>query len=146
MSEASLFMAARAQMISEIIYPAMERGETVVCDRFVLATMAYQGYGSGLEIEGLREATRFAAGGLLPDLSIVLDLPVAIARARLGADPDRLERRSPEFHQRVREGFLAEAKLDPDRICVIAADSSPDDVFKTVIETISSWESCRAVV
>lgn len=146
MTEATLFMAARAQMISEIIVPAIERNETVVCDRFVLATIAYQGYGSGLDIEGLREATRFAAGGLLPDLAIVLDLPVPSARARLGTHPDRLERRSVEFHQKVRDGFLEEAKRDRDRICVIDADTSPEEVFTSVIEAIADWEARRAMV
>lgn len=146
MSEANLFMAARAQMISEVILPAMERNETVICDRFVLATIAYQGYGSGLDIEGLREATRFAAGGLLPDLSIVLDLPVTSARARLGAHPDRLERRSLEFHQKVRDGFLEEAKRDRDRICVIDADTSTDEVFSSVVQAIANWEARRAMV
>jgi len=146
MSEATLFMAARAQMISEVILPAMERNETVVCDRFILATIAYQGYGSGLDIEGLREATRFAAGGLLPDLSIVLDLPVTTARARLGTHPDRLERRSLEFHQKVRNGFLEEAKRDGDRISVIDADTSPERVFTSVIQAISDWEARRAMV
>lgn len=146
MSEAAMFMAARAQMISEVILPALKRSEMVVCDRFVLATIAYQGYGSGLEIAGLREATRFATGGLLPDFSIVLDLPVSSARARLGSDPDRLERRSHEFHQRVREGFLAEAKLDLEKICVIDADTSADLVFKSVIQAIANWEVRRAMV
>lgn len=144
-SEAGLFMAARAQMIAEVVEPALGRNETVICDRFLLATLAYQGYGSGLQVEGLRQAAYFSARSILPDLALVLDLPVEAARRRLGADTDRLERRTPEYHQRVREGFLAEANLDMGRIRVIDANRAPNEVFQSVLHAIGEWESTRAV-
>lgn len=145
MSEAAMFMAARAQMIHEIIYPAILNGKTVVCDRFMLATMAYQGHGSGLELSGLRTAIRFAASGLKPDLAIVLDLPVEKARARLGSNPDRLERRPEDFHRRVRAGFLAEAEMDQQGIAVVNADNPENLILAEILRTIKRWEDCHAV-
>lgn len=145
MSEAAMFMAARAQMIHEIIYPAILNGKTVVCDRFMLATMAYQGHGSGLELSGLRTAIRFAASGLKPDLAIVLDLPVEKARARLGSNPDRLERRPEDFHRRVRAGFLAEAEMDQQGIAVVNADNPENLILAEILRTIKLWEDCHAV-
>lgn len=139
--EATLFMAARAQMLAEIIRPALGRGETVISDRYVLATMAYQGHGSGLDIPGLRQATLFAAGGLLPHLSIVLDLSVSSARGRLGANPDRLERRPPEFHEKVRQGYLLEAARDTDRIAVVSAEESTEVVHRAVLSVVKAWET-----
>jgi len=145
MSEAAMFMAARAQMIHEIIHPAILNGKTVVCDRFMLATMAYQGHGSGLELSGLRTAIRFAASGLKPDLAIVLDLPVEKARARLGSNPDRLERRPEDFHRRVRAGFLAEAEMDQQCIAVVNADNPENLILAEILRTIKRWEDCHAV-
>jgi len=139
--EANLFMAARAQMLAEIILPALERGETVISDRYLMATLAYQGHGSGLDISGLRQATLFAAGGLLPDLSIVLDISVTTARGRLGANPDRLERRPQEYHERVRQGFLHEASRDVDRIAVVSAEATTDEVHSAVLSAFKTWRA-----
>jgi dTMP kinase len=121
--EAFLFMASRAQLVAEIIRPAREAGQIVVADRFLLANVAYQGHGSGLDVGQLWEMGRLATGGLEPDLTLVLDLPLDSARVRRGRQPDRLESRAEDYHQRVRDGFLREAQRRPERIQVI--DASP---------------------
>jgi len=121
-SEMLLYMAARAQLVEQIIRPALAAGQTVVADRYLLANVVYQGYGGGLDVPTLWEVGRVATGGLLPDLTIVLDLPLAAAAARLRRTLDRMERQDASFHARVRQGFLDEAARQPDRIVVISAD------------------------
>ena len=120
-SEMLLYMAARAQLVTELIRPALQAGKTVVADRYLLANVVYQGYGGGLDVPTLWEVGRVATGGLLPDLTIVLDLPADVAATRINRDPDRMEMQGLEFHARVREGFLAEAQRQPERIVVVDA-------------------------
>jgi dTMP kinase len=120
-SEMLLYMAARAQLVAELIRPALQAGRIVVADRFLLANAAYQGYGGGLDVPTLWEVGRIATGGLLPDLTIVLDLPAETAAGRIRRDPDRMESQGLEFHKRVRDGFLAEAREQPGRIVVVDA-------------------------
>ena len=110
LAEAFLVNAARAQHVAEVLRPALDAGRIVICDRFTDSTLAYQGYGRGLDLEQLRSVCATATGGLTADLILVLDLPVEIARARLrerGERTDRIEAEGDEFHQRVRRGFLA---------------------------------------
>jgi dTMP kinase len=129
LAEAFLVNAARAQHVVEVIAPALAAGRVVVCDRFVDSTLAYQGYGRGLEIERLAQICALATGGLLPDVTLLLDAPVALSRSRLGERGgriDRLESESHEFHERVRAGFLALAAAAP-RIHTLDA-SLPADV------------------
>jgi dTMP kinase len=130
--EALLFMASRAQLIAEVIRPALAAGQIVVSDRFLLANVVYQGYGSGLDPERLWEVGRFAAGGLEPDLTLVLDLPLEVSLARRKPSVDRMESRGADYHGRVREGFLAEARRRPDRVRVIDASASLDDVQERI--------------
>lgn len=109
-AEAFLIGAARAQHVSEVIRPALDRGEIVLCDRFLDSTLAYQGYGRGLDLVMLRELSMTAADALVPDLTFVLDVPTSVSAQRQadrGASPDRMEREAGDFHERVREGFLA---------------------------------------
>jgi dTMP kinase len=127
-SEMLLYMAARAQLVEEIIRPALAAGKTVVTDRYLLANVVYQGHAGGLDPGTLWELGRVATGGLLPDLTLVLDLPAATAAARLDRRLDRMERQGAAFHARVREGFLAEAVRQPSRIVVIDADRPIDQV------------------
>lgn len=127
-SEMLLYMAARAQLVDEVIRPALDRGQSVVSDRFLLANVVYQGWAGGLEPEMLWEVGRVATGGLLPDLTLVLDLPPEAAAGRLKRSLDRMELRGPDYRRRVREGFLAEASRNPDRIAVIDAQGSEDEV------------------
>lgn len=124
-AEILLFSAARAQHVSEVIRPQLERGGFVLCDRFADSTLAYQGYGRGLDLAELRRITAFATGGLTPDLTVCLDLPAAEGLARkLNADSaewNRMEQEQLAFHERVREGYLALAAEEPERWVVIDA-------------------------
>ena len=124
-----LYMAARAQLVAELIRPALEAGNIVVADRYLLANVVYQGYGGGLDVQTLWEVGRVATGGLLPELTIVLDLPAEVAATRINRDPDRMEMQGLEFHARVREGFLTEARRQPGRIVVVDA-SRPIEVVQ----------------
>ena len=127
-SEMLLYMAARSQMVEEVIRPALKQGKTVVSDRYLLANVAYQGYGGGLDVATLWEVGRIATGGLMPDLTIVLDLPTEEAAARIARPLDRMEQQGAAFHARVRDGFLTEAARSPERIVVISAAAAIDDV------------------
>ena len=127
-SEMLLYMAARAQMVEEVVRPALEQGKAVVSDRYLLANVAYQGYGGGLDVATLWEVGRVATGGLMPELTIVLDVPAEVAAARLARPLDRMEQQGAAFHARVREGFLAEAARQPERIVVVSAVGSVEQV------------------
>jgi dTMP kinase len=125
--EALVFMASRAELVARVIRPALDRGEIVVCDRFLLANVVYQGHAGGLSVDELWRAGRLSTGGLEPDLTLVLDLPIAAAAERRANErPDRVELRDPAYHERVRQGFLTEAKRRPDCIAVIDAAQSAD--------------------
>lgn len=119
--EALLYMASRAQLVDQVIRPTLNKGDVQVSDRFLLANVVYQGHAGGLPPERLWELGRLATGGLLPDLTLVLDLPVEVALARKQRPPDRLEGRGVEFLAKVRAGFLAEAARAPANIKVIDA-------------------------
>ncbi len=112
-SEMLLYMAARAQMVEEVIRPALAQGQTVISDRYLLANVVYQGHAGGLDVAMLWEVGRTSTGGLMPDLTIVLDVPSELAAARLARPLDRMEQQGSAFHARVRQGFLAEAARSP---------------------------------
>lgn len=126
--EALLFMASRAQLTTEIIRPALERGEAVVCDRFLLANVVYQGHAGGLDPARLWSIGLMATEGLQPDLTFVLDLPTEVAKSRRKIETDRIESKSAEFHERVRAGFHTEAERRPDRIILLDATLDVDQV------------------
>ena len=126
--EMLLFMASRAQLTAEAIRPALEAGHAVVADRFLLANVVYQGHAGGLDAEELWRIGNVATGRLLPDLTLVLDLPIEKAVARRAAHEDRIESRGSDYHKRVREGFIAEARRSPATIRIIDADQSIDAV------------------
>ncbi len=126
--EALLFMASRAQLVAQVIRPALEAGRDVVSDRFLLANVVYQGYAGGLEPDDLWRIGRFATNGLEPDLTVVLDLPHPHATTRRGRPPDRIEGRDAAYHERVRAGFLAEAGRRPERIRVVDASGPVEQV------------------
>jgi dTMP kinase len=127
-SEMFLYMAARAQMVRQIIRPALAEGKTVVADRYLLANVVYQGYGGGLDVDTLREVGRVATGGLMPELTVVLDLSAQLAASRLSGEPDRMEQQGDAFHRRVRDGFLAEAAREPERIVVVDTSAPIEQV------------------
>jgi dTMP kinase len=131
-AEMLLYMAARAQLTEELIRPALEQGKTVICDRYLLANVVYQGHAGGLDVDQLWEVGRAATSGLQPDLTIVLDMPAAAAAARLRRQLDRMEQQGDAFHARVREGFLLEAAKAPGRIVVIDASPPIDQVQSAI--------------
>ena len=135
-TEALLFMASRAELVASVIRPALERGEIVVSDRFLLANVVYQGHAGGLDASQLWSVGEFATGGVRPDLTIVFDLPVELARSRRGRPADRIERRGIEYDLLVRNGYLAEARSNPSRIAVV--DATPDEaaVHRSVLELV----------
>ena len=127
-SEMLLYMAARAQLVAEVIRPALARGEWVVSDRYLLANIVYQGHAGGLGPDVVRRVGAVATGGLEPDCVLVLDVDLATAARRLDRPLDKLENRGDEFRARLRAGYLAEAARDPDRIAVIDAAAEPEVV------------------
>jgi dTMP kinase len=127
-AEAFLYMAARAQLVEQTIRPALERGETVVCDRFLLANVVYQGHAGGLDVAELWRIGQLATGGLEPDLTFVLDLAPEAAAKRIDRRLDRMESQGDEFRRRLRDGFRTEAARRPDKIKLIDADRAIDAV------------------
>ena len=127
-SEMLLFMAARAQLVDEVIRPALERGQTVVSDRYLLANIVYQGHAGGLDVDTIRQIGRVATGELMPDLVFVLDMPPEAAAGRIQRQADRMESQGPAYQARLRQGFLAEAARDPARIVVVDAAREIDAV------------------
>ena len=129
-AEFLLFSAARAQHVNEVILPQLEKGQIVVCDRFYDASLAYQGYGHDLDLETLKSITNFATGGLIPDLTLLLDLPVeeGLKRREQDGNWNRLDAYDLEFHHRVREGYLAMAASEPDRWVIIDAQRPFDEI------------------
>jgi dTMP kinase len=109
-AEMLLYMASRAQLVDEIVRPALAAGRIVLSDRFLLANLVYQGYAGGLPVEEVAQVGRAATGGLLPDLTLLLDVPPEVAKARVGSARDRIEDRPDAYRTRVREGFLAAAR------------------------------------
>ena len=136
-AEALLMAADRAEHVAQVIEPALAAGTWVVSDRFSGSTLAYQGYGRGLPVAELARLVRWAADDLAPDLSVLVDVPVDMARARLGASaPDRLESLGPDFARRVRDGFLAQAAEDPDRWAVVDGDAEPDALAARILQLV----------
>ncbi len=127
-SEMLLFMAARAQMVAEVIRPALEQGQTVVSDRYLLANVVYQGHAGGLDVDVIWRIGQVATAGILPDLVFVLDMPPQAAAARIDRQLDRMETQGPEYQARLRQGFLVEAAKDPQRTVVIDATRDIDAV------------------
>jgi dTMP kinase len=141
-AEMLLFMASRAQLVQEVIRPALEAGKVVVSDRFVLATIIYQGYASGLGVDDVGQVGLTATGGLFPDLTLILDVPTPTARSRVGRARDRIEDRPDDYHARVRVGFLRAADEARRGQCayypapIVVVDASAD--LATVTEKIQS--------
>jgi dTMP kinase len=141
LTELFLYCADRAQHVAEVIKPALAAGRVVLCDRFSDSTIAYQGYGRGLDGDALGAMDARARDGLAPDLTLLLDCPVEVglrrARQRSAAG-DRFEREAVEFHERVRAGFLALAKGNPARFHVLDATAPIDDIRRRVITEVDA--------
>ena len=144
-AELFLFLADRAQHVAETIRPALQRGAWVLCDRYADSTIAYQGYGRGMDVETLQRLNDYATGGLWPDKTLLLDLPVETGLSRalarngregLTESEGRFEAEEQAFHQRIREGFLARAERWPERFCVLDARLSPEELLACELEAL----------
>lgn len=151
-AELFLFLADRAQHVTEIIRPALEAGQVLLCDRFTDSTLAYQGYGRGLDIEYLRSLNTAATGGLQPDLTLLLDLPVRCGLERAGERnrasgtviaEGRFDSESLDFHERVRQGYRALAEEEPERFAIIDASQPPEDVVLQCRSAIEAYLRAR---
>jgi dTMP kinase len=141
-SEIFLYLADRAQHVREIVQPALASGKVVLCDRFTDSTLAYQGYGRGADLDELRQMNVIASGGIMPDLTLLLDCPVElglsrtarrIAAQRATQNPeDRFEREEADFHERVRRGFQELARYEPERIHVLDASGPVEKVHQKI--------------
>ena len=142
-AELFLFQACRSQLTERVIRPNLERGNWVICDRFMDSTTAYQGYARGLPLDEIIRLHRFAVQDAVPDLTLLLDLPVTkglerIAKRRLppGVSADRFEAEDRAFHERVRSGYLELAKQEPDRFRMIDADRDPGSVAEAIRQAV----------
>ncbi len=138
LTEALMINAGRAQHVVETIGPALARGATVLCDRFVDSSLAYQGYGRGLDLAFLRSIAQAATGGLVPDCTVILDIPVTVSRERIRArhdHVDRLEAEGDDFHARVRNGYLELARQAP-RYHVFDGTKTPETLVTEVLAVI----------
>jgi dTMP kinase len=139
-TEVFLFLADRRQHGEGLIRPALEEGQWVICDRYVDSTVVYQGYGRDLDVGLLKKLNKIATAGLMPDRTLLIDLDAEAALARISGDraTNRLDREPMEFHRRVREGFLAEARLDPARFAVVDGRLPPTEVLAQALAALES--------
>ncbi|MFZ7087083.1 dTMP kinase [Curtobacterium sp. RRHDQ10] len=140
-AEALLYAADRAHHVETLVRPAIERGDVVVQDRYIDSSVAYQGVARALGADHVRDVSNWAAGGLRPDLTVLLDLDVAVGRARVAAARgvlDRLESEASAFHEAVRDAFLTMAAAEPDRFVVLDATADPADVAATIRTAVES--------
>ncbi len=135
-SEMLLYMAARTQLVEEVIRPALASGQTIVSDRYLLANVVYQGHAGGLDVSTIRTVGQIATAGVMPDCTFLLDMPVHVAGQRMDGQLDRIESRGLEYRQRVREGFLAEARQALLPIHVVNA-ARPIDVIQQELRDIA---------
>lgn len=141
-AELLMMFAARAEHLSKVILPSLANGQTVLCDRFTEATYAYQGGGRQLDIDKISELEDWVQGELRPDLTIILDAPVEIGRARAGSrsEPDRIEKEHDEFFHRVRNAYIGMAKNHPHRICLIDASKELSAVQQQIHEQLIEYD------
>ena len=143
-TEAMLFMASRCEMIERTIRPAVAAGTVVISDRFLLANVVYQSVGGDVAADLLWKMGRLSCGGLVPDLTLLLDLPVDVAWSRIGEQQDRMESRGVGYLAEVREAFLRELPNTGGASRIIDANASVDDVAATITDTVSNWLAVSA--
>jgi dTMP kinase len=147
LTQTFLFMAARQEHVTRVIAPALVRGAVVISDRYADATVAYQGYGQGMDVQTIRELNMLATGGVLPDLTLVLDLDPAAGMRRIrGRALDTFEKMDTAFHRRVREGYLEIARADKNRVVVLDADREPDALHADVVRAVDELLARRGGV
>lgn len=143
-TELLLIAAARAQHVDELIRPALAANQIVICDRFIDATVAYQGYRGGIDLDLIHQLNRVATGGLVPDITFILDLPpeIGLQRQQRGeTHQDRLDKEPLELHRKVREGYLSAAEADPHRVKLIDATQPPDTVHNAILTEYQKYLS-----
>ena len=138
-SEMFLYMTARTQMVEQVIKPAIEDGKTVICDRYLLANIVYQGHAGGLDAEVIRQVGQVATDGILPDLTILLDMDVTNARGRMDRELDRIESQGLVYMEQVRQGFLSEAARTPNSIKVVDAAREVQAIHQEIIDLASAF-------
>ncbi len=126
--EVLLYMAARAQLVDEVIAPALKKGKIILCDRFLDSTVVYQGYGNGVDLDFIRRVGQFATQGIQPDLTLLFDIAAKKGLARIKREKDRIEKRALTYHERVRKGYLDIARREPSRIRCIPAQQSREEI------------------
>lgn len=136
--ESLLFLADRAQHVDNMILPAIEKGQIVLCDRYTDSTVAYQGYGRQQNLERIKKLNDFATNVLKPDLTFVFDIDVETSMQRVGKEKDRMESEGKEFHNRVRNGYLKLAEEEPNRIKVLDAAKSIDEIHEEVVNILEA--------
>lgn len=144
MAELFLYEACRAQLVEKVIRPALKAGKTVMTDRFFDSTVAYQGFGRGLEVKDIKELNRLATGGLTPDVTFLIDCPPEVGlgraweriKAKAGEKEDRFEREAMEFHKKVRQGYLELARQEPGRIRVLDGTGEIRSIHKEICDII----------
>ncbi len=134
--ETLLYMAARSQLFEEVIAVALKKGAIVLCDRFLDSTIVYQGYGCGIDVNFIKQLGRFATGGIQPDLTFLFDIETKKGLSRKGKIKDRIELRPLVYHNRVRQGYLDLAQQEPERITVIKAECSREEIFAIVRRSV----------
>jgi dTMP kinase len=141
-AELLMMFAARAEHLKKVILPALESGQTVLCDRFTEATYAYQGGGRQLDISKISKLESWVQGDLRPDLTLILDAPVEVGRARAGrrSEPDRIEKEQDDFFQRVRKAYIELAEQYPERICLVDASLELTAVHLQIREKLFEYD------
>jgi dTMP kinase len=147
LTQTFLFMAARQEHVTGVIAPALARGAVVISDRYADATVAYQGYGQGMDVQTIRELNMLATGGVVPDLTLVLDLDPVVGMRRIrGRALDTFEKMDTAFHRRVREGYLEIARADKNRVVVLDADRDPDALHGDIVRVVDELLARRGGV
>lgn len=138
-SETLLYMASRAQLVEEVLKPALNEGKVVLCDRFLDSTIAYQGFGNGVDVGAIREIGKFATQKIGPGLTLLFDIETEKGLSRTNAVKDRIELRSLKYHRRVRRGYLQLAKREPKRFRVIKVNKGKEEIFEIVREYVDAF-------
>jgi dTMP kinase len=139
LTELLMFNASRAQLLDEVVRPALKAGKVVICDRYTDSTIAYQGYGRRIDMDTITQINSLATGSLKPDLTVLLDIsPEWGFKRKSGEEPDRFEKEDRDFHQRVRTGYLLLAKEEPRRFLVVDASLTKEQIKRIIWEKVSS--------
>ena len=141
--ETLLYMAARVQIVKEVIKPALEKGKIVICDRFLDSTIVYQGYGGGINLDLIKKLGKLATLGIKPDLTFLLDIETREGLKRAGKIKDRIELKSLDYHRRVREGYLTLAKKEPSRIKIVSVENNNKSKNQEIIRECVDRLLCR---